>query len=170
LPIAVRYSRRVWLHYVDAAGAESEREFDPYGLVFHYGRWYLVGLDQRSREDRAFRVDRILAVEERDATFERPAGFDAVGHLERMLAGGPWGIEVEVLLETTLDEARAHLPGRTANLEAVGGGVLLRTRVDDLRLAARYIVGMGWPFRVVSPSELRDEVFVLGQELLDRAS
>jgi predicted DNA-binding transcriptional regulator YafY len=46
LSSAVRGPHRVSLRYQVAEGAESEREVDPYGLVFHYGRWYLVGFDR----------------------------------------------------------------------------------------------------------------------------
>jgi predicted DNA-binding transcriptional regulator YafY len=155
---AAQNQRRVWLRYRDAAGAESEREFDPYGLVFHYGRWYLIGLDQRSDEQRAFRVDRIQQVEPRSANFERPPGFDSVEQLARTLSAIPWGVTVEVLLETGLTEAQARLPDHVGSLEETPSGVLLRTQADDLRMAARYLVGLGFDFRVVSPDALRDEV------------
>jgi predicted DNA-binding transcriptional regulator YafY len=168
LGAAAQAQRRVWLRYRDAAGADSEREFDPYGLVFHYGRWYLVGFDHRSEEMRSFRVDRILVVEEREDVFERPAGFDAVEHLARTLASIPWGIQVEVVLEATLDEARKYLPGHAGNLEETAAGVVLRTHVDDLRMAAHYLVGMCLPFSVLQPPELRDEVRHLATALIER--
>ncbi len=169
LSVAVQYRRRVWLRYRDAAGIESEREFDPYGVVFHYGRWYLVGRDQRSDEIRSFRVDRVLVAEDRDAVFERPEPFDAVEHLALTLAAFPWGVEIEVLLETSLAEARARLPADAATIEAAPGGVLLRTHVDDFRMAAHHLAGLGWPFAVLRPDELRDEVQRLATQLLERS-
>lgn len=162
---AAQRQRRVWLRYRDAASVESEREFDPYGLVFHYGRWYAVGLDHRRAEMRSFRVDRIQAVEPRDQRFQRPADFDSVDYLGRTLAALPWGAEIEVRLETSLEEARSRLPAHAGNLEQTPEGVLLRTQSDDMRMAARYLVGMGWPFRVIRPAELREEVRTLASEL-----
>jgi predicted DNA-binding transcriptional regulator YafY len=169
LSAAAQARRRVWLRYRDAAGAESEREFDPYGLVFHYGRWYLIGLDQRSGELRSFRIDRVQVVEPRETVFTRPADFDLVGHLTRTLASLPWGREIDVVLATTLAEAQARMPGYVGNMEATDGGVLLHTQADDLRSAARYLVGLGFGFRVVRPDELRLEVARLGEELLASA-
>jgi predicted DNA-binding transcriptional regulator YafY len=170
LSSAARGQQRVWVRYRDSAGAESEREFDPYGLVFHYGRWYLVGHDHRSGEVRVFRVDRVQAVEPRDAGFERPEGFDSVDHLARTLATMPWGSEIEVLLETTLAEARSRIPAYTAQLREAPGGVIIRTQVDDMRMAARYLVGMGWRFAVLQPPELRAEVQRLAAELQESAT
>jgi predicted DNA-binding transcriptional regulator YafY len=168
LGTAAQYRRRVSLRYRDANGAETERGFDPYGLVFHYGRWYLVGLDHRSGELRTFRVDRVLAAEAGSEGFERPEGFDAAQHLARTLASLPWGYEIEVLLQTTLAEAQSRLPAYSATLAETAAGLVLRTQVDDLRMAAHYLTGLSWRFTVLRPAELRDEVRGLAMRLLEQ--
>jgi predicted DNA-binding transcriptional regulator YafY len=174
LSSAVQRQRRIWLRYQAADGAESEREMNPYGLVFHYGRWYLVGLDHRSAELRVFRVDRVLEVQPRGATFQRPPDFDAVEHLTRALADVPRGFEFEVLLETTLAEARWRVPAHVATLTETDGGVLLRTQGDDLRAVARSLVSIGMDvgcaFVVIRPPELRAEVRQLASDLLAMAN
>lgn len=173
LSAAAQRQQRVWLRYRAGDGAESEREVDPYGVVFHAGRWYLAGLDQRSGGTRVFRIDRVLQVDPRDEAFQRPADFDAAAHVARSLAGVPWGLEIEVLFETTLAEARSVVPAHIADLEETDGGVLLRTQTDELRGAARSIasigVSIGCPFVVVRPPELREEVHRLAAELLEMA-
>ncbi len=162
--------QRIWLRYQAADGAESEREVDPYGLVFHYGRWYLVGLDHRSGDMRVFRVDRVRELQPRDQAFQRPADFDPVEHLTRTLADVPRGFEFEALLETTLAEARWRVPAYVANLEETDDGVILRTQGDDLRAVARSLVSIGMDvgcaFVVLRPPELRDEIRRLASELL----
>jgi predicted DNA-binding transcriptional regulator YafY len=170
LSAAAQQQRRVWLRYRAREGDESEREVDPYGLVFHYGRWYLVCFDHRSGEMRIFRVDRIQAVERRTESFERPPDFDSVEHLARSLANIPWGFTVEVVLEARLEEVRWRVPAHFATLEETPGGVLMRAQADDLGMAARYLVGLGWPFAVRQPLELRDEVRRLAVELLAHTS
>jgi len=169
LSAAVQAQRRVWLRYRAADGAESERELDPYGVVFHLGRWYLVGLDHRSHEVRVFRADRVLDVAPRDALFQRPPDFDPVAHLARTLANIPWGFEIEVLLETTLADARAKVPAYIANLEPTPDGVLLRVQGDDLRAVALSLVNLGCSFVVRRPPELQQEVGRLGAELMELA-
>lgn len=165
LSTAAHHRRRVWIRYRDAAGAKSEREFDAYGLVYHAGRWYVVGHDHRSGEIRTFRVDRVAAVEEREATFERPPDFDAARQLEYALATLPWGEEIEVVIYAPVEQLRAWVPAHFATLEETDGGVVLRSQADDLAMAARYLIWLGHPFVVRSPAALNDELRRIAAEL-----
>jgi len=69
---AVAGRHRVALTYRNWRGGPSERELDPYGVVFHGGRWYVTGHDHARDDVRTFRLDRIAAVAPRDATFDIP--------------------------------------------------------------------------------------------------
>ncbi|MEV7783237.1 YafY family protein [Kitasatospora sp. NPDC088351] len=163
---AARRRRRVALAYRDRTGEPSEREFDPYGLVFHSGRWYTTGLDHRSGELRTFRLDRIEAAEPREAGFEAPEGFDPVQRVVESLASVPWTHEVEVVLTTTLAEARHRIPPAAGTLTPTGGGrVLLRARAQNLDGVAVMLAGLGWPFTVRRPDALRAEVRALAARL-----
>ncbi|GAB3140960.1 YafY family protein [Micromonospora sonneratiae] len=158
LGTATRSRCRVTIDYRSWRGGQSRRELDPYGLVFHAGRWYVTGHDHRRGEIRTFRLDRIAAVEPGGETFTVPAGFDPVGHVTRSLAGVPYTWEVEVLLETDLAEARRRVPPSVAELVEASGGVLLRTRAEHLDGMAQMLAGLGWDFTVVRPDELRTAV------------
>ena len=167
LSSATRQRRRVHLRYRDRTDSETTRDFDPYGLVFHYGRWYLVGLDQRSSERRTFRIDRIIEAQPTAATFERPEGFDAVAYLRQSLASMPWGHEVEVLLPgASVAEVRATIPAHVGTVEEVDGGVVFRTQSDDLRWTAVYLPMLGRPFVVLRPEELREEMRAMAAEMV----
>ncbi|MFB9838551.1 helix-turn-helix transcriptional regulator [Actinoallomurus acaciae] len=166
LAAAARDRRRVRLRYRSWRGEDSERELDTYGLVFHSGRWYVSGLDHRHSEVRTFRVDRVAAAEPLPVTFADPGGFDVVAHVTASLASVPYAHEVEVVLETTLAEARRRLPPTVATLTEVPGGVLLRARAEHLDGMAQMLAGLGWPFTVRTPPELRGAVRKLGERLL----
>ncbi|MER6400800.1 YafY family protein [Kitasatospora sp. NPDC001603] len=163
---AARRRRRVRLAYRDRLGVPSEREFDPYGLVFHSGRWYTTGLDHRSGELRTFRLDRIGTAEPSGTPFEPPEDFDPVQRVVESLASVPWTHEVEVLLTTTLDEARQRIPPVVGTLTAADGGrVLLRARAQNLDGFAVMLAGLGRPFTVLRPDALRTEVRALAARL-----
>ncbi|MER5355421.1 YafY family protein [Kitasatospora sp. NPDC002551] len=163
---AARRRRRVRLDYRDRAGAASAREFDPYGLVFHSGRWYTTGLDHRSGEQRTFRLDRIRSVEPGEAAFEPPAGVDPVQRVLESLASVPWTHEVEVVLTTTLAEARRRIPPTAGTLTGTEDGrVLFRARAERLDGMAVLLAGLGWPFAVRRPAALRDELRALAARL-----
>lgn len=170
LGAATRSRRRVSLTYRSWRGGVSLRQVDPYGLVFHAGRWYLAGHDHRRGEVRTFRLDRISAVETGTETFTVPEGFDAVAHVTRALAGVPYTWEVEVLLETDLDQARRRIPPSVAELTETADGVLLRCRANRLDGMAHMLAGLGWPFTVLRPDELRDSVAEYARQLAEMAT
>jgi predicted DNA-binding transcriptional regulator YafY len=154
LSAATRSRERVMITYRDTGA----RELDPYGLVVHRGRWYAVGHDQRSDEIRSFRVDRISTVEPVGAGFDPPAGFDAVEHLNRQFAAMDWQWQVEVLIEADLDTLRRRVPPHVAELAGAPGGVLMRCRAERLDGMAHMLAGLGHPFTVLQPAELRAAV------------
>ena len=155
---AAQRCHRVWLNYTDGQGNATEREFDPYGLVYVTGRWYAAGHCHLRRDLRVFRLDRIAAVEPRERAFARPSDFDPLAFVQASLATAPGAWSVEVLLRTTDEDATRRVPRTVAVLEPAADGVLLRCRVEDLNWAARVLVGLGCPFVVLEPPELRDEL------------
>lgn len=167
LGVATRSRRRVSITYRSWRGEESRRDLDPYGLVFHAGRWYVTGHDHRRGEIRTFRLDRIATAEPATGAtpagaaaeqFTVPEGFDAVGHVVRSLAAVPYAWSVEVLLETDLAEARRRIPASVAELTESTAGVLLRARAENLDGMAQLLAGLGWPFTIHRPDELRTAV------------
>jgi predicted DNA-binding transcriptional regulator YafY len=156
---AARDRRRLRVRYLSWRGEETDRELDIYGLVYRGGYWYAAGHCHLRSEARVFRLDRVLRVQPSEETFTRPAEFDALEHVLRSLATAPGAWEVEVLLETSLEDARAQVPRAFATLEETGDGeVLLRCRVQCLGWVAHYLAGLGCPLVVRRPEELREEL------------
>ncbi|MEU8242473.1 WYL domain-containing protein [Actinoplanes missouriensis] len=149
-----------------ATGAAPERRrLDPYGLVFHGGRWFVTGHDHDRGEVRTFRLDRITAVEALEGSFEVPAGFDPAARVAAGLATGAWRHEVSVLLDTTVEEARRRVPPTVATLTRTREGVRLSARVERLGGMARMLAGLGFDFTVEAPAELRAELAALADRL-----
>jgi predicted DNA-binding transcriptional regulator YafY len=158
LSAGAQQSRRVRLRYRAWDGDETEREIDPYGVVFVTGRWFTVGYCHLREDIRIFRLDRVQSAELRDQTFARPADFDPLAYLERTLPHSPGTWSIEVLLRTTLAEAKCRVPPATATLDETPDGVLFRCVVQDLDWIARLLVSLDVPFVVHHPPELRDEI------------
>jgi len=154
LATAVRERRRVRIEH-----RELLRDVDPYGLVVHARRWYLVGHDHLRDGLRTFRVDRIGTVSGLPQRFDPPDGFDPVAHLLRTLTLDAWTHRTEVWLDTDLATARSRLPVTTGELHAdPDGGVVLVSGVNDLAGMALMLAGLPWPFTVRRPAALGDEV------------
>jgi predicted DNA-binding transcriptional regulator YafY len=170
---AARQGRRVRIRYRSWRGEETERDLDPYGLVLHAGRWYVTGHDHRRGQVRTFRLDRVLAAEPGAEAFVAPAGFDPVDQVMRSLARVPYTHAVEVVLDTSMAEARRRIPPEVGTLsdagDAAGGGVLLRAQAERLDGMARLLAGLGWPFVIREPAVLRTAVRDLAGRLAAQA-
>src|SRR5215472_12516535 len=106
LSAAVQTGGCVRLHYRSASANVTERVFDPYGVVYYAGFWYTIGYCHLRQGQRLFRLDRIQQVEATSETFAPPVTFDALEAVQRALAAVPSVWQIEVWLETTLEDVQ----------------------------------------------------------------
>jgi predicted DNA-binding transcriptional regulator YafY len=170
LSAAARAGQRVALRYRAPGGAETAREFEPYGLAYHGGCWYAVGWCRLRRALRSLRLDRIVEVVATDARFVRPPGFDALKYLDEAVATLPRAHAVQVLLKTDLQTARAHLFSAAGIFEQTAGGILLHNQSDDLDWFARQLARLPFPFEIRSPDALRGALKACAERLLALAN
>src|SRR5690349_8954222 len=69
---AVQQRRRLHMRYRAVSDRETDRDLDPYGVVFYDGRWFTVGHCHLREDLRIFRLDRVLRAELCDERFTRP--------------------------------------------------------------------------------------------------
>ncbi|MGP3961027.1 helix-turn-helix transcriptional regulator [Nonomuraea sp. 3N208] len=162
---ASRAKTTVGIAYLSWRQDQTERDIDPYGVVFHTGRWYLVGHDHLRDDLRTFRIDRIASITPRPQTFATPDGFDPIAHLTATLAQGPYRWQVEVTIHGPLDEIARRLPHTAVTLTAQPVGVLMQARAERLDGMAHLLASLEWPFTIHSPDELRQALKDLAGQL-----
>ena len=167
LSLAAYGHQRVHLAYRSARDEATERDFDPYGLAYRGGRWYVVGQCHLRHGLRSFRLDRVQSVVSSDVHFTPPVDFDAVRHVALGVASLPRAMQVEVLLKTDLDTARKELFESLGLVQPCEGGVLLHSQTDDLDWFARELARLPFDFEVRQPPALRDALRGQGQRLMD---
>ncbi|HTI15754.1 MAG TPA: YafY family protein [Dictyobacter sp.] len=166
LSIATQRRQCVTMRYQAYEAQETERVVDPYGLVYRSGFWYMVGFCHLRLDIRNFRLDRIVAVQICDEKFQRPDNFDCLDVVLRSISQTPGKWLVEILLETTLEEARHMVPPALATLDLVENGVLFRCFTNSLDWMARIVVSFCCPFTIRQPAELRDALRQLAQQMI----
>jgi predicted DNA-binding transcriptional regulator YafY len=156
---ATRERRPILIGYLDRAGRRSDRTVHPYGLVAHHGRWYLTGADSASGEVRTFRLDRVTRVRVAEGAFAPPEDFDPARAVLASLAETPWRHRVVVRVRGAVADVRARLPRGLATVEAgEDGWALVRLRAERLDWLPGLLAGLGLPFVVAEPAELRAAV------------
>jgi predicted DNA-binding transcriptional regulator YafY len=158
--------RRVRLEYRSEAGSEWVFEVDPWAVVVRHGRWYLLCRSHRKDARRAYRIDRVRAVEVLDDTFSPPADLDPVATLEEHLAVG-WEYDVEVVIDAPLDRLAGCLPRTCGRLEAFDAGTTrLVGSTSNPVWYAEQLVALPAAYRIVRCPEIQHAARVLGQRLL----
>lgn len=156
---------RARLRYKALDGRLTERRLDPYGVAFQSRAWYVVGWDHLRQAMRTLRLDRIQDCQITTERFKRPKSFDVAAHVQQAIATAPWRWEAEVLLETSLRQARRLIPPTVGVLAERPDGVLVRIGADELDWIARFLAGLDVSFRILRPAELRAALAALGQRL-----
>jgi len=115
-------------------------------------------------------LDRVVSVEVLDRAFELPPGFDTPeGVLEALADMREDSWSVEVLLETTIGEARRQLPKMGISLQETPEGVVMRSSTSDLAWMSRVLASLSFPYIVRRPPELRGALQRLAAEIVARA-
>jgi predicted DNA-binding transcriptional regulator YafY len=154
----------VRIGYEARDGSSSQREVEPYGIVYEDGRWYLVGRCRLRLAIRCFRVDRITGSTPlkatpdgtSDGTFVMPENFDARAYLLESLAISPTQGQVRVWLALPVERVQNRVFPAHASLEPSDGGTLMRCGVEDLEWFAAGLLMLGCAVVVHEPPALRE--------------
>ena len=82
---AVAGRRGVRISYTSGSGTAVETRADPWAVVVRHGRWYLLCFAHAPAATRAFRIDRIDAVDILNVDIDSPDDLDPVAYLEHHL-------------------------------------------------------------------------------------
>jgi len=165
------------------------REVEPYGLMFKFTAWYLVGRDRTAPDNvpRRFRVDRFedAPVLGQAEAFELPAGFDlpeAVRFLPWQLGARsavavgeePENCEAPAVEATVVVDARlarsvvATVGAGSVEAWEPSGAVRLRIVTPGQAVFVDWVIGLGDTAEVLAPPDLREAVVRRLTDLVDR--
>lgn len=166
---AIQAEQRICFTYHAPDKPATQREADPYGLVFQNGRWYMSGYCHLRQSMRSFRLDRITQASLLPHHFERPAGFDAAEYFIQSLNSMPQNHKVSVLLHTdpeTAAKAFGFHPNAQDLFEPHPKGLLLNTRVDGYECFAYWLAQLNFPFTILETAELKAALRKHAQKLM----
>lgn len=153
---ALACSRRLRLEYRSATRSElTERTVEPWGLVGALGRWYLVGWDHLSSDERMFRLDRIKSAAVLDEPADVPGDFDP-GPYRSAFREGPG----QPVVRFEISPAAAswfedYYPVRAAR-DLQDGWREVELAAGSERWAAVVLLGLGRDVRAVRPRSVAD--------------
>jgi len=158
--------RRVNLLYRSEAGTELAVEVDPWAVVVRHSRWYLLCRAVSPDAVRAYRVDRVQAVELLDQGFAPVPDLDPVSALEDHLAAG-WRHPTAVVIAAPLATAGRWLPRTLGRLEAVDESTTrLVGSTSNPHWYAEQLAGIPVDYRIDGDAAVRDAAQTLARRML----
>ncbi|WP_024796339.1 helix-turn-helix transcriptional regulator [Tomitella biformata] len=150
-------------HRASGRGAAQVRRLEPWAVVTHSGRWYVVGHDRDREATRTFRLSRIVGPVTstgRAGAVKVPAGVDPRAIVAEAAAVAP---SVNALATVWVAAGRVHELRRIGAVKVeldMGGrpGSILEVPVDSWEQATRTIASYGVDAIALAPSRLRAAV------------
>jgi proteasome accessory factor C len=149
-------------YYSIGRDERSDRQVDPYSLLYSGGNWYVVGFSHERQDTRIFRLSRIegrITFRTRaEHDFPAPQDFDLSRYRDR----APWQLEGDeetavICLTPTIAWWVEQMFGAYGDTEiAADGSGVYTTRYNNQRELVAWIMGLGADARVLEPPALRD--------------
>jgi predicted DNA-binding transcriptional regulator YafY len=157
IAIACRDHHQLPFDYRAHSGAASRRSVEPYRLVSHRHRWYLVAWDLDRDDWRTFRVDRIAPRTPTGPRFTPrplPSEADIAAQVARGAGEATWRYRARVIVHAPAAHVRARLP-IPIDVQPLGGNrCVFEPGSDHPEMLALYLGMLDADFRIVDSPEL----------------
>ena len=160
---AIAQQQRIAMEYRSHHDQVTHRNVEPYGIIGWNGHWYLIGYCCLRQDYRTFRLDRIEQATLLAETFERPEDFDCLTYVTTQQPGS---YHIEVKFQATLYTMQQTIPASYGTFTETSTGVLFQTQYESIDGMARYLMSMNIPFVIHQPTELREALLRLAEQMV----
>lgn len=154
-------------YYAIGRDSEEDREIEPWGLFFGWGRWYCVAFSRERGARRVFRIDRMRNAQlmtGAGASFDVPKDFS----IRQFVNRAPWELSeaapVRAVVRFGFPESRwvlAQGVGEPVDELLDDGGALIAFSVRDRGPFLRWLLTFRGGVEIREPSELSGELVLL---------
>lgn len=163
---AISENRTIMFDYKSQKDSKlTEREVDPYLLVFYRDHWNMIGFSHKRDAIRNFVLDRMRNINILDKKFEQKGDINA----EALIFGSnESGREVKVLVDKSADRAfRANLPTKIFKETPVNNEkIKVWFRFENLDFLNEWFLQFGNRVEILGPEELIEKREKLLREML----
>jgi predicted DNA-binding transcriptional regulator YafY len=166
---AIVHQRKIKITYESLESGQTQREVDPYNLVFRRHSWYLVAFCYLRKEVRVFRINRVKNITLLNEKFKKIPGFSIDEFFKdswEIYQGIPCEVRIKFYDRAVkVIESGPHHPSES--ITKLGEGSLIyKVRVRGLEEISRWILGFGGNAEVLHPPELREKLKKIGEALV----
>ena len=148
-------NRRVLKFKYYSPREESQRNIEPYYLVFRWGNWYVWGWCRKRRDFRMFKLNRMDKVEMTEKSFEMKGVSLPEMDNERIFPGN---IKVKALFDADMKWRLVEEFGPDCFTEAEDGRLLFTADYTDMNYLTTWLITFGDKVEVLEPAEVREAI------------
>ena len=148
-------NRRVLKFKYYSPREESQRNIEPYYLVFRWGNWYVWGWCRKRRDFRMFKLNRMDKVEMTAKSFEMKEVSLPKMDNEHIFPGN---IKVKALFDVDMKWRLVEEFGPDCFTEAEDGRLLFTADYTDMNYLTTWLITFGDKVEVLEPAEVREAI------------
>lgn len=162
---AIARQQLLTFDYHSASQTQSSRAVEAAGLVFYLGRWHLIAWCRLRQDYRDFRTDRIQNLHLHDEEFQARGDFNAKDFLQN--GTPPAQLTAQILfVHAAADRARREWWQGITDVQQNAAGVVMAVHCSDWSSLVSWLLSLGTAAKVLTPDELKQEMFKQSQAIL----
>lgn len=167
---AVIHDHRLRISFAERTGSKIiEDTFEPYGLVWKGGFWYVYGNSHQEQRYRRIRIQRLIRAIDTGEAFIRPEKFDLIRHWRSELEDFGKG-ETRVVLRidhpATLEFENFNWKRENKIIKAEDHWIV-EMKVDRFEWLIPLVLSYAGEIRVLTPTEMRNKIIAASKAVLD---
>lgn len=160
---AIAEGRKVDFHYY-APGGESDRQAEPYYIVFQWGSWYLWGWCTAREDYRLFKLNRMTRLTKDEAFEKRQAPYPDLDD-DRIFPGN---YQVEAVVPAKYKWRLVESYGERCFTVEPDGRCRFSIGFTNLDSAVDWLLSFQGDAELIGPPELRERLGEMGRKLFER--
>lgn len=155
LQAAIQNKQVIRFFYIDRMGNPTNREIEPYTLLFKSSHWYLQGFCLQKQENRLFKLERMREIELLSRTFllrgDKEKNPELTFQDEQC-------IQVTLRIQEEILHRILLLYGEECILSKQENGYMIQIPLQDNAWGIQYILGLGAACECLEPVSLRQKI------------
>lgn len=160
---AITEGRKVGFHYYAPSG-ESDRQIEPYYIVFQWGSWYLWGWCAAREDYRLFKLNRMVRLTKGEAFEKREAPYPDLDD-DRIFPGN---YQVEAVVPAKYKWRLVESYGERCFTVEPDGRCRFSISFTNLDSAVDWLLSFQGDAELEGPPELRERLGEMGRKLFER--
>ena len=167
----IRNKKVIEIEYLSLSNEVAHRFFHPYKLFMYNNAWFALGNDEKSKEIRYFKLNRIQSLRMTEQKFRVPLTYNERDYLDEygMKQNGEW---YSVKLKLTGRYAmliKERIYGKDQTIKEIDyDTTILSCKMQNRENIKNFVLGFGEYCEVLEPEWLREKVESVAQEIAEK--